>query len=92
MKAGKILLGVLSGAAAGAAFGLLYAPKKGSETRRKISTKSNEFVTGSKNRVNGFVDDVSSKYDSVKSKAMGKSKKFENQTGSEQEAEEKIIY
>lgn len=88
MKAGKILLGILSGAAAGAAVGMLYAPKKGSETRRRIADTSNEYVTGSKNRFNGFVDDVSHKFDSVKSKAMRTSKKMETKT----DGDEKIIY
>ncbi len=88
MKAGKILLGILSGAAAGAAVGMLFAPKKGSETRRRIADKSNEYVSGSKNRFNGFVDDVSEKFDSVKSKAMKKSKKVQ----AEMDGDEKIIY
>lgn len=88
MKAGKILLGVLSGAAAGAAVGMLFAPKKGSETRRTIADKSNEYVNGSKNKFNGFVGDVSHKFDSVKSKAMGKSKKLQT----EMDGDEKIIY
>lgn len=88
MKAGKILIGVLSGAAAGVAAGLLLAPKKGSDTRQRIKDKSNEYVTGSKNRINGFVDDVSHRFDSVKSKATGKSKKLQ----SEMDGDEKIIY
>jgi gas vesicle protein len=88
MKAGKILIGVLSGAAAGVAAGLLLAPKKGSDTRQRIKDKSNEYVTGSRERINGFVDDVSHRFDSVKSKAMGKTKKLQ----SEMDGDEKIIY
>lgn len=37
MDSGKILLGFLSGAAVGIAVGILFAPHKGSVTRRKIS-------------------------------------------------------
>ena len=36
MKSGKLLLGVMSGLAAGAVLGILFAPDKGAKTRRKI--------------------------------------------------------
>ena len=35
MSKGKLLLGVLAGVAAGALLGILMAPDKGSETRKK---------------------------------------------------------
>ena len=39
----KTLLAFLAGAAAGAAVGILMAPDKGSETRRKIMTRAKDF-------------------------------------------------
>ena len=39
MGTGKILLGVLAGVAAGATLGILFAPAKGSKTRKKIIEK-----------------------------------------------------
>ena len=36
MGSGKVVLGVLAGAAVGALFGVLYAPDKGSVTREKM--------------------------------------------------------
>lgn len=37
MKNGKLLAGVLAGLGTGALLGILFAPGKGSSTRRKIS-------------------------------------------------------
>ena len=88
MKAGKVLLGVISGAAAGAAVGMLFAPKKGSDTRKQIADRSNEYVNGTKSRFSGMVDDVSHKFDSVKSQAIGKTKK----TKAKIDEDEKIVY
>jgi len=39
MKANKIALGILAGVAAGAVAGILFAPAKGADTRKKNSTK-----------------------------------------------------
>lgn len=40
----KILLGVLGGAAIGAALALLYAPESGEETRKKISDTAGDLT------------------------------------------------
>ncbi len=39
MSSGKVFLGILAGAAAGALAGILFAPEKGSKTRKKIVKK-----------------------------------------------------
>jgi gas vesicle protein len=41
---GKIILGVLAAAAAGAVAGLLLAPDKGSDLRKKISKAADDFA------------------------------------------------
>jgi len=44
MNSGKVLLGVLAGLAAGALLGVLFAPEKGSDTRKKISKKGEDYA------------------------------------------------
>ena len=88
MKAGKLLLGILSGAAAGAAVGLLFAPKRGSETRKRIADRSSEYMYGTKNKFNDLADNLSHRYESVKSKAKSKSSELENNM----DGDDKIIY
>jgi len=44
MSSGKVLLGVLAGVAAGAFLGILFAPEKGSNTRKNISKKGEDFA------------------------------------------------
>ena len=43
MKNNNVLLGILGGVAVGAALGILFAPAKGSETRKKIADKGNDL-------------------------------------------------
>ena len=69
MSATKILSGVLIGAAAGAIIGVLFAPDRGSETRRKISQKGNDLTDALKNKFNDFVDSVSEKFQGAREKA-----------------------
>jgi gas vesicle protein len=40
----KIILGLFAAAAAGAAFGVLFAPEKGSELRKRIKAKAGSVV------------------------------------------------
>lgn len=88
MKVGKILLGILSGVAAGAAAGMLFAPKKGADTRKRITDRSNEYMYETKSKFNDLADNLSHKYDTVKSKVRSKSKYMQPKTDSD----DKIIY
>lgn len=49
-KTGKIVTAVAAGAAAGALLGVLFAPDKGSETRKKISDKGKKIADGVKEK------------------------------------------
>lgn len=66
MSAGKVLLGVLAGVAAGALVGILFAPAKGSRTRRRILKKGEIYADGLKEKFNDLLEDMSDKFDQVK--------------------------
>lgn len=70
MKAdSKIVLGLLAGAAIGAIAGILFAPDKGSETRKKIAKNTNDIGENLKDSFNDFVDTVKDKYRKAKHEA-----------------------
>ncbi|MBL7857348.1 MAG: YtxH domain-containing protein [Cyclobacteriaceae bacterium] len=58
MTTGKALLAVVAGIAAGAALGLLFAPNKGVDTRKKIVKKGEDLV-------DEFTDKVEKKMDEL---------------------------
>jgi len=71
MGSGKVLSSVLAGAAAGAVLGILFAPDKGTETRRKLSEKGADLADSVKGKVSEYTDAISEKYDTVKDKLAG---------------------
>jgi gas vesicle protein len=69
MKSGKVLLGILAGAGIGALVGMLYAPEKGSTTRKNITSKKDDFADSLKEKLNDFVDSYAKKYEKAYSTA-----------------------
>jgi len=69
----KILLGFIAGAAIGGALGILLAPDKGSETRRRIAERGSEigdsivdFGESVKEKFNDVVDGVKGNFNRTK--------------------------
>lgn len=52
MNSGKILSALIIGAAAGAVLGILFAPDKGTETRKKINEEGKKMSDAIKNKFN----------------------------------------
>ena len=71
MSNSKAALGFLAGAAAGAILGILFAPDKGTDTRKKISKKTGDLGDSLKSTFSDFIDGISSKYENVKDDATG---------------------
>ena len=60
MKASSTILGILGAAAAGAFIGVLFAPDKGSNTRKKIKDKSKDYGDNLKTKFDGIVSTITS--------------------------------
>jgi gas vesicle protein len=65
MNASKVLMGVLGSVAAGSVVGILFAPAKGTKTRKRIMKKSDNLKKNMKNKFKDVYNTISTKYDSV---------------------------
>ena len=63
MESGKTAAGVLLGVGIGALLGILFAPAKGTKTRRRIMDKGQNYVDDLKEKFDDLYQDVSDKYD-----------------------------
>ena len=71
MNSTKVVLGILGGVAAGALLGVLFAPEKGSKTRKKIVDKSKDFADDMKEKFEDLYSDVTDKYENLLHDAKG---------------------
>jgi gas vesicle protein len=66
MSSQKVVLGLLAGVAAGALAGILFAPAKGSRTRRRIMKKGEDYTEVLKEKFNDLLETVTEKMEKVK--------------------------
>lgn len=72
----KIIIGIAAAAAVGATIGLVFAPEKGSDLRKKVKKNANTWadellslIKKSEHQAKGLVDDAESRAKSWKNKA-----------------------
>ena len=65
MKTGNILLGVLAGLATGAAIGILFAPAKGVQTRKRMMSKGDDIADELREKFDEMIESVNEKYHMV---------------------------
>jgi gas vesicle protein len=63
MSSGKILLGILTGVAVGGTLGILFAPDKGSKTRKKIAAKGGQYADELKEKFDKLSNVLSEKFE-----------------------------
>jgi gas vesicle protein len=73
---GKILAAVAAGIAAGAVLGILFAPDKGTETRRKISEQGKNIAEGIKIKFNKGKEKFNEMKEHVEQKMNEKAEEF----------------
>ncbi|MBO9561853.1 MAG: YtxH domain-containing protein [Niastella sp.] len=69
----KVLLGIVGAAAAGVVIGMLVAPEKGSDLRKKIKTNANDWASqlsdlfhAGKEKAEDLASEAGNKYNRVK--------------------------
>ena len=69
MKTSKVVIGIIGGLAAGAVLGILFAPDKGCNTRKKIAEKGSDLKDNAKESLNDILSTIEKKYKDLTSKA-----------------------
>lgn len=71
MKSGQVFLGVLVGVAAGALLGIVFAPEKGSRTRKNMINKGENYIDDLKGKFDDFLGSMNEKFENTWHEAEG---------------------
>jgi gas vesicle protein len=82
----KVIGALLIGTVVGAAIGILFAPAKGTSTRKTIADKGEDLADTMKDKFNDFLEGVKKEYESVKEKTAS----HFSENGSHQKEESKV--
>jgi gas vesicle protein len=66
MNKTNVAIGVLTGVAVGALLGVLFAPDKGSETRKKLSRRVTDKADDVKDKFDELLQELTEKFESAK--------------------------
>lgn len=66
----KVIGALLIGTMIGGVLGVLFAPEKGSETRKKITGKADDFTDALQEKFNSFLDEAKKEIKEEKEKIM----------------------
>ena len=97
MSSGKLLLGIIAGVAAGAAIGILFAPDKGTKTRKTISKKADGYVEDLNGKFDDFLQSITDKYDTTVESAddfieKEKSKMHDSKKESQHDLRDRVVH
>ena len=70
MVSGKVIISIVVSAAVGAMFGVLFAPAKGSVTRKRIARKGTDCAEDVKEKFNEYIDTITDEYDTIEKGVM----------------------
>ncbi len=68
-ETGKLIGAILLGTAIGAVLGTIFAPDKGSETRKKILAKGDDLTDAIKDKITDLFDEAKKETGTMKDKA-----------------------
>jgi gas vesicle protein len=81
MKRGSLIFGLLAGACLGAIGGILFAPHKGSVTRKIITRRGDDYIDVLQEKFNDFLHTYDGKIDSVKKEVASYIREKVNERG-----------
>lgn len=65
MSAKKVLIGAMAGAVAGAVLGILFAPAKGSTTRKRFKRRSFDYSEELEEKFDNLIDSITEQFETV---------------------------